>query len=531
MARHQMMPRIDKTKCQTPITARKRLAPEDRGKQVKRVKKEQQEQPPKSYRRSVRVNSKKAPATDSPTRTDTREQNAKLNPKRSCEDQTLSSPKRPRLSISSLAIGYPFVEEQRDITNWKKVDLVGYWCKNNCWPKEYSEAQPGQTEDMSRLLARKKSSASLCRKNSNSSLATGSETPTDQESRDGKNAKYRSATYETLLATKGSFMRKSELGITNKSKRLCKDLLEIDQPVPKHTLFRDDTFDEFCQRLQGKNESRVIQDISRLIVPSAESLAVDGAKNLKHLVESVNEQWSSSIAFCGPRPQPDYAAGFGRSALTEDQLKKFEPFLGYDPDAYSSFFLATFYMYFPFLTSEVKGTAALDIADRQNAHSMTLAVRGVVELFKLVGLEEEVNREILAFSISHDHRTVRIYGHYAVIDGNKTSFYRHPIRTFDFTELDGREKWTAYTFTRNVYEKWAPDHLKRIHSAIDELPPGVNFDLSQSELGLSQSNAPSFLDEDGSQLSPASFIVSAEVTPNTSFTQQTQVLKRPRRQK
>ncbi|PGH03921.1 hypothetical protein GX51_03757 [Blastomyces parvus] len=40
-----------------------------------------------------------------------------------------------------------------------------------------------------------------------------------------------------------------------------------------------------------------------------------------------------------------------------------------------SFFMATYYMHFPFLTCEVKcGATALDIADRQNAHSMTLSV-------------------------------------------------------------------------------------------------------------------------------------------------------------
>ena len=82
---------------------------------------------------------------------------------------------------------------------------------------------------------------------------------------------------------------------------------------------------------------------------------------------------------------------------------------------------------------------------------MTLAVRGVVELFKLVKREKELHQEILAFSISHDYRTVRIYSHYAVIDGPKTTFYRYPIHTFDFTALDGKEKWTAYKFTKNVY--------------------------------------------------------------------------------
>jgi hypothetical protein len=113
--------------------------------------------------------------------------------------------------------------------------------------------------------------------------------------------------------------------------------------------------------------------------------------------------------------------------------------------------MATYYMYFPFLTCEVKcGTAALDVADKQNAYSMTIAVRGIVELFRLIKREPEIHQQILAFSISHDHRTVRIYGHYPIIDGKKTTFYRHHARTFDFTKLERKEKWTAYKFTKNV---------------------------------------------------------------------------------
>jgi len=57
--------------------------------------------------------------------------------------------------------------------------------------------------------------------------------------------------------------------------------------------------------------------------------------------------------------------------------------------------MATWRMYFPFFTCEVKcGAAALDVADRQNAHSMTLAVRGIVELFRLVKREKELHQEI-----------------------------------------------------------------------------------------------------------------------------------------
>jgi hypothetical protein len=117
-----------------------------------------------------------------------------------------------------------------------------------------------------------------------------------------------------------------------------------------------------------------------------------------------------------------------------------------------SLFISIYYIYFPFLIYEVKcGAAALDVTDRQNTYSMTIAVRGVVELFRLVKREKELHREILAFLVSYNHRTVRIYGYYPVIDGNKTTFYHHPIYKFSLAALDSKEKWTAYKFTKNVY--------------------------------------------------------------------------------
>jgi hypothetical protein len=320
-------------------------------------------------------------------------------------------------------------------------------------------------------------------------------------------------------------MVKSKLDVTSESKSLCKNLLERKQVFLENSLFRDDLFDSTCQKIHNKNEARVIRDISRLIVSSAESLATYGAKHLEILTESINEGWNNSIPLTGARPQPDYSVGFQRDAFTEGQLAKLSPFIGDFTGGDLSFFMATYYMYFPFLACEVKcGAAALDVADRQNAHSMTLAARGIVELFRLVGREDEAHRQILAFSVSHDHQSVRIYGHYPVIDGKETKYYRHPIRNFSFTELDGKEKWAAYQFTKNVYDTWMPGHFKRICSAIDQLPSKLNFDvpalsestgLSQglkSHLALSEAGSASLLDEDD-QLRKVGQVAS----PDTSF--------------
>lgn len=200
----------------------------------------------------------------------------------------------------------------------------------------------------------------------------------------------------------------------------------------------------------------------------------------------------------------------------------------------TTYFMATTRMYFSFFTCEVKcGAAALNVADRQNAQSMSVAFWALVILFRSVKREKELDRKILAFSVSHDHRSVRIYGHYPVIEKDKTTFYRYPIREFSFTEQDGREKWTTLKFVRNVYDHHSPKVHKLICSAIDDLPVGINFDLSQSASffqstpqGSQQSNAESILGEEDSQ---SSFLGAQEVTPSTSFTPENEpAFKRPR---
>jgi hypothetical protein len=139
---------------------------------------------------------------------------------------------------------------------------------------------------------------------------------------------------------------------------------------------------------------------------------------------------------------------------------------------------------------------------------------------------------------------VRIYSHYPVIDGPKTTFYCHSIREFSFTELDGKEKWTAYKFTKNVYDKWMPTHFKRISSAIDGLPPDLNFEVFELQFseGLrppqpleqqcfsqkSNADSASLLGKDDSQSSLA-----GSSTPNTSLSHGTKrgAFKQPKKRR
>lgn len=151
-------------------------------------------------------------------------------------------------------------------------------------------------------------------------------------------------------------MDKDDRGINGNNKLLVHKPLHTEQLVPLNSLFRDDIFEVTCRKLRDRNETRVIRDSMLLIVPSAEILTPYGASELACLTERVNEGWNNSIPFTQTRPQLDYAVGFRREAFIEEQLKKLQPFVGELTD--QSFFMATYYLLFPFLTCEVVGVMA-----------------------------------------------------------------------------------------------------------------------------------------------------------------------------
>ncbi|KAL9008777.1 MAG: hypothetical protein Q9173_006130, partial [Seirophora scorigena] len=352
---------------------------------------------------------------------------------------------------------------------------------------------------MHHLLARLRSS-------SESSFVTSVvSTQSDQRPRKEKSAPYQNTSYTALLETRGnSYMDDSEKESPMQARLYAGIFLQAD------TLFREDVFPTACRNLQDKNEARVILDIARPLAHPPEALVAFGAKNLEVLAESVNEGWTNCVPVTTTHPKPDFAVGFKESMFSDDQLTKLQPLLG-DPSCIS-YLKATYYMIFPFLTCEVKcGAITFDIADRENSHNMTVAVRGILELFKLAGREKELDGKLLTFAVSHVHRSVRLYGHYPIIDGSKTTeIYRHAIHIYDITALDGQDRWTTYHFVVAVYNDSLslPEHIRSI---IDDLPEQLLKHLEACETHLSETS----LDRlDG--IVDQSPLVEPQATPDTS---------------
>ena len=191
-------------------------------------------------------------------------------------------------------------------TDENSPDPLRYWIWTGRWRKEYFEQDSLVREDFERgklpeesqerdwlkefhakepfrlmhgfhhlryLLARNRSSSSLGRKRSQSTLHT----PRDQLPREVKSAQYKDAEYKDKLEKMGSYMRESDLDITDDSRKFCETLLQSEQDVPQDSLFCNDLFRKTCQNIDDRNEAMVIRDTGLLIVPSAHILATYGA--------------------------------------------------------------------------------------------------------------------------------------------------------------------------------------------------------------------------------------------------------------
>jgi hypothetical protein len=303
-----------------------------------------------------------------------------------------------------------------------------------------------------------------------------------------KSAPYSSHQYTLQMRDLGSHAHKHPDGLGEKSKNLMETLKSCTHKLPLHTGFADNLYESTCDAIFGKNEQKVIRVIGNLITPLAETLAIEGANELRILGETIDDAWNKSEAFLGPIPQPDYAVGYKKDAFSLDQQDTLKQFIGgYNETSPCA---TTYDIYFPFFTAEVKcGAAALDIADRQNLHSQTVAVRALVELFRIVGREHDLHREIIGFSLSHNDQDVRVFGHYAFITPTTTKFYRHPISHFNFTasEHQSDNRWASYSICRNIYDWAVNTHFPQISKVVDMIIRSMH-PTSQGE-GSLESNA------------------------------------------
>ena len=346
-------------------------------------------------------------------------------------------------------------EEPETVAGDSNCHPVKFWARHQVWPPKFAEKGSIMRDQ------------NLRKRLSSYDYTHGT--------REGQNPQWWSLAYEIEMIKYNMVMSlfHNQTTISEKSKQLCADLLSARYELPKDSLFEDDLDMAVFRGARARNEARVNRDITPLLVPSAEILHIRNITNLEHVIEEISTEWTQCSVIYGPRPKSDYVAGLASSAFTPDELLKLK--LNHTADCPS---YVTDCLYFPFLICEVN-TAAGIVADaeRQAMHNGSIAARAIVRLYEKVSRAKELNREILVLSRSHDASEVRLHGHYALIEDEKTTFFRHRIYSSDFTLFEGKDRWKAHHFTRKVYDDFYHEHLQRIRSALSQLDrlPSFSF--------------------------------------------------------
>ncbi|KAL6241668.1 hypothetical protein RBB50_011450 [Rhinocladiella similis] len=211
---------------------------------------------------------------------------------------------------------------------------------------------------------------------------------------------------------------------------------------------------------------------------------LDGFEDLG-LIERCSDGWVRAIfSPYGKCPQPDSTIAFKWEKFSREEVRKLGITIGL-PSKY----MARDDMFFPFITREAKcDKQPLEIADRQNVYSMSVALEGVVDLFRRVDRLEELDGKALGLSVSYDNDTVKMYAHHVVTTAQEASAqglsgqsceqlrkmstmkYRTRIGLVSLSDEGGKGRWKPYDFFYNACLKFSRRHLTRIKQAIALLP-------------------------------------------------------------
>lgn len=305
------------------------------------------------------------------------------------------------------------------------------------------------------------------------------------------------AAYEAELQRYGIVFDElpSEGMLTRESRGMCTALLDSNELPPAYNSCSAETFLKMFTRATKCNEERVRRDLTPHIVPSAELLYVlNGDTALENVREEMSGDWTQCAPLGGTRPRPDYAYGLSSATFTEEECAKLKDYTNSNnPTKFTDS------MYFPFLVCEAKcGKKNINDADRQNAHSASIAVHAILQLFRTAGEEHarSLSGHILVISVSHDNERVNIYGHFAVLRDGATSFHRYRLDDYILDYHQGRHRNRASNFTRAVYRDFYPMRLERIQRAVARLPDAPTTSISP---GFSTSEGDSQAGEQPSQ--------------------------------
>jgi hypothetical protein len=247
--------------------------------------------------------------------------------------------------------------------------------------------------------------------------------------------------------------------------KLCDSLLNDNKDrfvLPQTSLLRTPT-EEVIKLIKVASEQELMMYIHHDLVPSATILAASGNRDLSFIETQIHRLWVDCSPILSSRPKPDHCAALKRTAFSDEEYKKLGTIFDHFPNCFIQESL-----YFPFLTVEVKsGNQSLQIANEQNQHSMCLSLRALVELARISQREKELHGRVLGFAIQHDFTSLEIYAWYPSITQGREKYSFKILKQSSFWVESERN--ASYRFVRNLYERFAGEHLKLVKDLLSTI--------------------------------------------------------------
>lgn len=235
------------------------------------------------------------------------------------------------------------------------------------------------------------------------------------------------------------------------------------EQVPSGTMF-DYGGGEYA--LEERSRTCILVNLHPLLVPCTGAILHRGCKHLSLATDDYDDTWTRIEPIIGPRPRPAHFRCLSKysAAFTPDDRRKIEK----PPVGGHSYILNDKKLCFPYLTCEVvTDMQPLEPARRQNMHSMSIALRSLVQLAEAAGTPEKVHLRILGFSISHDIEAVEIFGHYPELDGKQTKYHLTKIAYIPIWLDDNR--WKCYSFVEALDNEFLPIHIARVKEMLERI--------------------------------------------------------------
>lgn len=291
--------------------------------------------------------------------------------------------------------------------------------------------------------------------------------------------------YQNLLLTRGldmDILTGEEL-VNTESVQACEMFLEVTRRIIEPSVFPQDQLRKVINTLGGRNEAIIHRDVTPMLIPSIKSLFLGGEEYLEHVVDEINADWYGQCIIEGPHMRPDLAIGLSSAIFTDQEVKKLDMY-----KSAHNWTLVTDNMCFPFLMCEVKASGKEDIvvADRQNMHSCSVAVRAILRLqqeadkYRPKPKTKDLDGKILVFSISHNGSKVELYGHFGIMNGTDWKYYRHQIHTTFDIRKSQEHLLKLHNFVKNVLKEHLQEHVERLKDAISVLPESATLSPSEA---------------------------------------------------